>query len=238
MTRRSLTVAVVLLGCAAGPYEGYRAAHPEWDGAFPTQGADVSRTVAALYAPGRGWTTTVTRIDVWRIAPGGWIAVDPEAVQSLSAQADLVADYAVAASLHCASNDGTTQFMRGETVWYLLPRNRLAAYDHYEFEPGCDVANHFAPARDTLVSTERALLERVRLPLPAPASGAAEYYEKGLAFLRAGRREDAAAMLAAGDGAGAGGFDVRARFNQPHARVAVTPEQARAALVHELGGAP
>lgn len=237
VSRLSLGLALFVASCATGPYEAYRAAHADWDGAFPTQGADLARTVAALYAPGRGWATTVTQIDAWRLDPQGWVSLDPKALPSGSAQA-AGADYAVVASLHCASNDGTTQFMRGEIVWYLLPRNRLTAYDHYDFKPGCGVTNAFEPARGTLVSEERALLERARIPLPARASGAVEYYQKGLAFLRAGRRDEANAMLAAGDGAGSGEFDVRARFNQPHAASGESAAEARAALARELGAAP
>jgi hypothetical protein len=221
-------------GCAAGPYHAYRAAHPDWDGAFPTASADLARTVAALYAPGSKWTTTVTQIYAWRLEPESWTSVDLENLPAAPADAD----YAVVASLHCASNDGNAEFMRSEIVWYLLPRNRLAAWDHYAFAPGCGVTNAFQPARGPLVPAERELLERAHIPLPATASGAAEYYEKGLAFLRAGRRDDADAMLAAGDRAGTGEFDVRARLNQPHAAGRESAAQARAALVGALGAAP
>ncbi|MFI5315374.1 MAG: hypothetical protein ACHQ6T_06725 [Myxococcota bacterium] len=234
MTRLALAMIFAVTGCAGGRYEAYRAQQPEWDGAFPTGAADVKRTVAALYAPGRGYAETVTQLWVWRLPE--WAPVDADAILRSAASA-AAGDYAVVASLSCASNDGTTQFMRVSVVWFLLPENRLTAWDHDEFKPGCAVTNRFEPARGALVETERALLKHAGLPLPAGADGATEYYQKGLVLLRAGRRDDATAMLTAGDSSGEGGFGVRARFNAPHSDSGESRGEARAALVRELGGA-
>ena len=235
MTRLALAVMFAVTGCAAGPYQAYRSEHPDWDGAFPTAAADVKRTIAALYAPGRGYAETVTQLLVWELPD--WAPVDANSLLRSSAAAPAT-DYAVVASLHCASSDGATEFMRGSIVWYLLPQNQLAAWDHDEFKPGCAVSNQFEPARGPLIETERALLKRAGLPLPAGAAGAAEYYQKGLAFLRAGRRDDANTMLRAGDSSGEAGFEVRARFNAPHTDPGQSRDEARSALVRELGGAP
>ncbi|MGH2960083.1 MAG: hypothetical protein ACRDKE_10795 [Solirubrobacterales bacterium] len=128
--------------------------------------------------------------------------------------------------------------MRSGVAWYLLPQNRLSAWDHLEFKPGCAVTNRFEPARGPLVSDEQALLKRASLPVPAGALGATESYQKGLAFLRASRRVDAVAMLAIGDSSGEAGFDVRARFNTPHSDPVEPSANVRATLVRELGAAP
>jgi hypothetical protein len=232
VTRAAFALALALSGCAAtaGPYQQYRAAHPEWDGAFPTADADVTRTIAALHAPGRNFVGTVSQLSVWRLAAGTWTRIEPDAASDAG-------DFGVTAYLHCQSDDGTTRFMRGLSVWYLLPNGALAAWDHYAFQPGCDVANSFEPASGARVADEAALLKRAGLPALPTADGAAEFYEKGRAFLRAGRREEAEAMLSAGDSSGKGGFDVRARFNSPRsARHESSAADARAALVRELGG--
>jgi hypothetical protein len=226
-----LALLLAFAACAAGPYESYRAAHPEWNGEFPSADADLVRTLAALHAQGRGTTVTVTDVKTWRRESGAWVTFNP-----VLAPPD--GEYAVVASLHCASNDGTTQFVRSQNVWYLLPNDKLAAWDHYAFQPGCEVTNAFEPARGALVADERELLQRVGLPLPAGATSDAEFYQKGRAFLRAGRRDEAREMLARGDSAGKGGFDVRARFNGPHAAPPESAADARAALTRELDAAP
>lgn len=231
MTRVALALLLALVACAAGPYESYRAAHPEWNGEFPTTEADLARTLAALHAQTHATTVTVTELRTWRSESSGWEAFNP-----LLAPPD--GDYAVVASLHCASNDGTTQFVRGTNVWYLLPKNRLEAWDHYAFRPGCEVTSSFEPARGARVADERELLQRAGLPVPAGATGGAEFYQKGRAFLRAGRRDEAREMLTSGDSSWKGGFEVRPRFDGPHAAPEESAADARAALVRELDAAP
>src|SRR5262249_45010875 len=114
---------------------------------------------------------------------------------------------------------------------------RLAAWDHYDFEPGCAVKNAFQPAPRELADSEENLVARAGNCSPACATSATESFEKGLAFARAGRAADARAMLAQGDASGAGEFDVRARRPGPHAAPGPSAADARAALVRELGDA-
>jgi hypothetical protein len=117
--RRVQRINLAVLG--AGPrrllFEGfgaYRAAHPDWDGSFPTANADLARTLVVLRgASGRGYTTTVQVVQVYELRAGDWTPIEPPAAGSATA------NYGVVASVHCVADDGETHFVASLQNWYL-----------------------------------------------------------------------------------------------------------------------
>jgi hypothetical protein len=228
----AVSAALAFAACAPSAYDAYRAAHPEWDGAFPTADADLTRTLAALRGtPGRGYTTTVQALQVYELRGGDWIAIEPPAAPSATAS------YGVFAALQCVADDGETHFVSSQHNWYLLRDDRLVAWDHHRYASGCNASDDFAAARPDLASEEQKLLERVGLCRPACGMDAAEVYAKGQSFARVGRFAEAREMLALGDRTGSSGFDVRQRFSDSrgsqHASEAALAA-ARDALVRDL----
>ena len=229
-----LAAGAVLAACASG-YDAYRAAHPGWDGAFPNPEADLAQTLVALQGPrGRGYTTTVQAVQVWKLDSGSWTPIEAPP------QASPRDTYGVVASLQCVADDGQTRFLASQQNWYLLREDRLVAYDHHRFGTGCSQSDDFAPARPALAGDEQKLLERAGLCRPACALGALEYYGKGQAFAHAGRSDEAREMLTKGDQSGSVGYDTRQRFSDSrgaqHGNDAAL-ETAREALVHQLAAA-
>lgn len=228
-------LALAFAACAPNPYDAYRAAHPDWDGAFPTADADLARTLVSLRgASGRGYTTTVQVVQVYELRAGDWTAIAPPATPSATAS------YGVVASIQCLADDGETRFVSSQQNWYLLRGDRLVAWDHHRYATGCNATDDFAAARPDFASAEQKLLERAGLCRPACGLDAAEVYGKGQAFARVGRFADAREMLALGDKTGAGGFDVRQRFadsrgSQHGSESALAA--AREALVSDLAAA-
>ena len=225
---------LALAACASG-YDAYRAAHPEWDGAFPTAGVGLDRTLAALSGPrGRGYTVTVQVLQVWRLEGADWLPV------ATPRDAVPAGTYAVVASLDCEAVDGQSRFMAAQNNWYLLPDGKLAAWDHHQFALGCASSDDFAPAKSARAAEEQRLLERAGLCRPTCALDAREYYGKGQAYARAGRLEEAREMLDQGDHAGTAEWGVRQRFSDSrgaqHTSDAAV-EAAREALVRALASA-
>jgi len=230
-------VGLALAACGGGAYSSYRSEHAEWSGVFPSEDADVQQTIAAVSAPAHGYKRTVLQLTVWRIQGERWSEVPAEEV--LRGAAPSGGDFAVAATLQCEFDDGRARFLRGAQVWYLLLDDRLAAYDHYEFVRACDLQNAFHPAPASLARTERTLVSRLGTCNPACASSQLESYEKGRAFARAERFDDARAMLQQGDAGKDWRYDEQPHMPGPHtSSTGPTPDDARAALVRDLGGEP
>ena len=236
--RRGLAAAaaaLALAACAPSAYDAYRAAHPDWDGRFPTADADLARTLATLRgAFGRGYTTTVQVVQVYELRGGDWAPVESPAAPSAATS------YGVVASIQCLAVDGETRFVSSQNDWYLLRDDRLVAWDHHQYASGCNASDDFAAARPDFAAEEQKLLERAGLCRPACGMGAAEVYAKGQVFARVGRMSEAREMLALGDRTGASGYDVRQRFSDSrgsqHASESAL-DAAREALVRDLAAA-
>ena len=198
----------LLLGCGSTYYSQYRAQHPEWIPAFPEADDTLETTLASLHAPPkRNNILTVRRLEILRTDVEPWQAVDFARVRSGDFRSADDQDYLVIANLTCRGRVELETYVGEKVAYYLLPSNRLAAYDHYEFIEGCVVSNEFRPAEDTTVALERAAQEHVRQGYPASMVHVTELYRRGLAYLSVGRVEDAREMLRRG----MEGFDVSAR---------------------------
>ena len=237
MSRWLAVVGLALSACGGAARSGHPPASADWSGAFPSNEAGVRQTIAAVSAPVHGYQRNVLQLTVWRIDGERWSEVP--AAEVMAAAPQPASDWAVAATLQCQFDDGQARFLRGAQVWYLLVGDRLLAWDHYEFVRACEPRSAFRPAPESLAGRERTLVSRLGTCNPACATSQAEFYEKGRAFARVERTEDARAMLRQGDAARDWHYDERPRVPGPHASTRdPSPAEARAAQVQDLGGEP
>lgn len=228
--------------CAGSLYTAYRQAHPEWDGAFPTDAADLERTVAQLYAPARNAVVSVMDVRIWRVASEDWQPIPVSELRTARVEPDADDVYAVYAALSCNSSDGVTRFARGAWVWYLLIDNRLQAYDHRSFRGGCVDLARFQPAHENGIALERDLLERLGIEKDSQFSTALQAYERGLAYAQAGRLPEAKQMLELGDRSPEKVWDSRLRYGADERELSASPKEriqlARDALLRQVEAQP
>jgi hypothetical protein len=172
--------------------------------AFPEKGATLPETLDHIVPP-RTTNAMVTARDlrVLRIDVEPWQEIPTSEAKS-GGTPPQGARYAVLASLYCHADVNHRYFTQEKLSWYLLPEGRLAAWDHHEFGDACVVLDEFEPARGNQVPDEKNLLTYAKKSFPPSVVHVNELYEHGIAYARAGRLDDAQAMLDAGDK----GFDV------------------------------
>jgi hypothetical protein len=187
------------IGCASSYYDEYRAEHPGFDAHLPRVGASLPELLAALHAPDRVETieAELVRLAIFEVREERWREIPFEAIRSGSFAPSDASDYAVLVGLRCRFEQGLDESGTTRAGYYLLPDNRVAAYDHYAFRDRCAVINEFLAARGALVPMEREAFARLagygsRMTL-------AQAYRRGLAYLEAGRLSDAQAMLVLGE---------------------------------------
>jgi hypothetical protein len=197
--RVPLVCLLFALGCAANPYDSYKAKNPDWYGEAPTAGASLHETLAGLYAPPvAAYSRTVQKLDVLRLEAGVARKLgDAELDEALAT--DAPGDYGVVATVSCLSEVDMQRYYGEKVAWYLLQGNRLVAWDHFEYVDRCTGHNDFRPARGDDLAQERIVLAHRDASFPRSMEHTGELYLKGLAYLGAKRPEDAEAMLRAGD---------------------------------------
>src|SRR5512145_1079843 len=138
----ALACAALLAGCAGNYFRAYQKAHPDWVFAFPDDQADLEQTVASLYAPPPlGTQLSIRRLEILRVDGEPWQAIAFDELRSGRFQSADDASYAVIAHFTCRGRVDL-QIYQGEKIgWYLLPGNRLRAWDHYTFIEACSVHN-------------------------------------------------------------------------------------------------
>jgi hypothetical protein len=231
----ALVLVFVLPACAGNYFRAYQKAHPEWDFVFPDLGANLEQTVASLYAPPPlGTQLGVRRLEILRVDTEPWQPIAFDALRSGDYASTDEADYAVIVNYHCIGRVDLQTYQGEKVAWYLLPQNRLRAYDHYEFVEACTVANLFAPAPPEQAAVERALQAHVAAAYPRSMVHVAELYQKGLIYARLDRIDDAKRMLNEGRGAfDVGSDDKPTEFETPGVRLAVVrADDARS--LHDL----
>lgn len=239
----SLTVLALCAGCAGSYFRDYQRAHPDWVFAFPDPGADLEQTVASLYAPPPlGTQISIRRLEILRVDVEPWQTIAFEDLRTGRFTSSAAASYAVVAHFTCRGRVDL-QIYQGEKIgWYLMPGNRLGAFDHFEFIEACAVHNDFRPASTEHAALERAVEAHVAAHYPPSMVHVHELYQKGIAYARADRVEDAKRMLQAGRRA----FDVSAddkptEFETPGVHLEVVRlDQARSlrdVLVREIAAA-
>jgi hypothetical protein len=200
--RTSILGCVAALACSSTSYyDAYRASHPDWDGAFPREGASLDEVIAALHAPA---TSEDARIEVealqlWRVDGDVASRLDFEALRRGETQLADDTDVAVLAPRACRAERGLKQLEVERVGVYLLPDLRLQAWDHYDFGHACAVENAFRAARPGAVALERAAAGRVAADYGRPKLELAQLYRRGIAYLEAGRVVEAQAALTAAE---------------------------------------
>lgn len=124
----------LLGGCTGSYFRAYQAAHPDWVFAFPDDQADLEQTVASLYAPPPlGTQLSIRRLEILRVDAEPWQPIAFDELRSGRFESDDDASYAVIAHFTCRGRVDLQTYQGEKIGWYLLPRNRLRAWDHYEF---------------------------------------------------------------------------------------------------------
>jgi hypothetical protein len=120
--------------------------------AFPEPSDTVDTTVASLYAPARrGVRLTIRRLEILRTDLEPWQEISFADLRSGRFAPSDAHDYAIVANFTCIAEADLKEYTNEKIGAYLLPGNRLAAFDHYEFLEACVVHNDFVPARGELV---------------------------------------------------------------------------------------
>jgi hypothetical protein len=189
------------LGCASSYYDEYRSRHPGLQPGPPVEGASLEEVLAALHAPNPVETVEVeiARLGVFETGPEAWTDVSFEAIRRGDWASNDAASYAVLVSWRCVFSEGLREDGTLRSGYYLLPDNRLAARDHYSFRDRCAVRNQFSAARGAQIPLEREAMRRVAAWQGATRLDLAQAYRRGLAFVEAGRLDDARAMLVASE---------------------------------------
>ncbi len=203
---RTAVVAIVglaasLLACQTTFYDEYRAAHPGWEARLPREGERLEAVVAALFAPSpfEELKVSVTGITIRVASDDPWSRVDFEALRAGSVRSSDQESYVVFAERVCTSNLGLETLYSEQGSYYLLFDNRLQAWDHYDFEQGCTIENRFRAVRPQHAEVERLALQEFAARHPITHLSVADLYRRGLAYVEAGRDEEAYTMLELGD---------------------------------------
>jgi hypothetical protein len=188
------------LACQSGGYyQEYAAAHPGFDPALPREGATLPELLAALHAPLRARTSEVGLAKLWifRSDEDPWGEIPFEAIRRDETLASPDHDYAVLVAWTCAFEAGLQKGETGRGGFDLLPGNRLAAWDHHRFGERCRADNEFRAARGPQIASEREA--SARLTAMGVTYSLVQAYRRGLAYVEAGRIDDARAMLVLGE---------------------------------------
>jgi len=232
----ALACAALLAGCAGNYFRTYQKAHPEWVFVFPDPDANLEQTVASLYAPPPiGTQLSIRRLEILRVDPEPWQAIPFEDLRDGRFASSDDADYAVIANYTCRSRVDLQSYHGEKVGWYLLPRNRLGAFDHFEFIEGCTVNNQFQPAPIEQAALERELQQHVAAGYPVSMVHVGELFQKGVVYARANRVDDAKRMLRDGNRAfDVGADDAPTEFETPGVRIDVARADDVRSLRHLL----
>ncbi len=199
-----LAVAVMaglVLACQTTYYDEYRAAHPDWEARLPQEGERLEEVLAAIFAPSRfeELKVTVTGLTIRVANEDPWRPVDFEELRGGRFASDDAETYVVFAERVCAATVGVDTRFNDQGSYYLLFDNRLLAWDHYAFRPGCITENRFRAVRPERAEIENLALREFAARHPITHLGVTDIYRRGLAYVEAGRYEDAYGMLTLGD---------------------------------------
>jgi len=201
--RRAAWLAALLLGsgCASTYYDEYRTRHPGFEAGAPREGAALEEVLASLYAPNPVETVEVeiAELEISRSDVEPWADLRFEALRSGDFTSSDDAGYVVLVGWRCRFKEGLREQESLRTGYYLLPGNRLGARDHYAFRDRCALRNEFVAARGALVPIEREAMRRVAARSGATRLELSQAYRRGLAYVEAGRLDDASAMLVVGE---------------------------------------
>jgi hypothetical protein len=226
-----------LLGCQTTYYDDYRSAHPDWAAPdMPLEGMDLEQVVAFVYAPDgvEGIAVAVTSLEIHEAATNPWRRIELDALRSGEAASDAEMTYAVIVEKVCTTEGGLENRSLKRVAYYLLPENRLGAWDHYAFRSGCVVSSRFQAARGEVIPMEAAVVEHLVESYGKTRLRLDQLYRRGLAYVEAGRLLEARAALEVAEPAYRAAA-VRA-VRDPKSRAALSEvARLRATLMRALG---
>jgi hypothetical protein len=192
--------------------------------------------LAALHAQeaAEGTRLELTALELWRVDGDVSSRVDVEAAKRGDADLEPDTDVAVLALRTCRAERGLQSVEVERIGWYLLPDQRLAAYDHYAFGKVCAVSNEFRAARGAAIPLESAASSRIAAAYGRVPVDLTQLYRRGLAYLEAGRVTDAEAVLTRGE-VGFRGLEQRAARGELPREALAEPTRLRARLMRALG---
>jgi len=185
------------LACGSpGVHEAYRAAHPGWEASLPRAPGGIPEIVAALHAPSEveGVRVENVRLEILTLGAPPWRAVGVEALRDGRFQPAPAGDHAVVAVRRCRFDEGLRVREEERIAYYLLRAGRLVAYDHYAFGARCAVRDQFFAARGEAAALETALSAWIREHVGRRRLDLPQTYRRGLAYVEAGRLEEARAL--------------------------------------------
>jgi hypothetical protein len=196
-----LLLLLAAAGCQSTFYDEYRAAHPGWTAELPREGAGLVEVLAALHAPDaiEGVRVELSALEIHRVDVEPWQPVSFDAVRRGAFRPEPAATYVVVADRSCRGEEGLRELAARRVGSYLLPDDRLAAWDHHEFRSRCSVRSRFRAARGDLARLELELAARTAAERGSPPLDLEQVYRRGLAYVEAGRLPEARAMLVAGE---------------------------------------
>lgn len=195
----ALAVAGAALACQSTFYDAYKAAHPSFEPVLPRADASLTEVLAALYAPNRVEVVEVeiARLAIFRTDEEPWREIDFDAIRRGTWAVVPGEDYAVLVDWSCRFEMGLQTGGSQRGGYYLLPGDRLTAWDHYAFREGCTATNELRAARGALVPTELEAFDRVGSA--GRRFSLVQAYRRGLAYVEAGRLAEARVMLLIGE---------------------------------------
>ncbi len=198
-TALALVVVATVLACQSTYYDEYLASHPGFEPTLPRVDATLREVLAALHAPTaiESIDVRLSRLAIYRVDGEDWSEIRLDAIRRGTAQLPAGADYVVLVGWACSFEQGLTTRGSRNTGYYLFTGSRLADYYHYTYREQCRSVNEFRAARGVLVGTEHQALDRVSAK--GTRISLTQAYRRGLAYVEAGRLEEARAMLVLGE---------------------------------------
>jgi len=227
------------LGCQTHSYyDEYRASHPDFQALLPNERASLEALLAALYAPPAddGVQVGIRRLEILRVDERPWRSLSFDEIRRGALAPSDAESYAVVADWECRAKVGLKDVRVDRASWYLLPGNRLEAWDHLRFRSGCETRSQFRAARGAQAEVEAELAARVAKAYGKRSLELDEVYRRGLAYVEAGRLVEARAMLLLGE-RGFRAADERVRRQQAPGAADPLAEvrRLRARLLRALG---
>ena len=221
----------LLLGCVGGGsfYRQYVGENPGWIAMMPNEGVDLEETLAGLYTPAAfPYLTLSTReLEIWkapaftltdeddpRVDFANWEKIEFQDIVEMKYTSENDAEYIVLAEMACKGSDDNSVYFGEKIAWYVLARNSLVAWNHYDYGDLCVVMNTFKPGTGTDIILERRATARIEDHFPTGMIHLSEAYQHGAAYADVGRIREAMDMLDLGDESQNVGTKSRLGFKQ------------------------
>jgi hypothetical protein len=193
--------ALFVAGCQTTFYDEYRARHPEFRADLPEEDSDLEQVLASIYAPqpDEKLEVKVRTLEIYRTDAHPWRALAFESVRAGDTAGSPTESYAVIVDWTCEAEHGLNKIGGERRAYYLLPGDRLAAWDHVRFRGDCALTTEYRAARGPEAATESEVTARIRKTYGKTSLELDEVYRRGLAYVEAGRLLEAQAMLTLGE---------------------------------------